>query len=1017
MKKSSINNYTNFKTQQIMNKSKSKVEKTAKQFLQKCTSLNVLFAFLLLLSSNVMGQNNISVAGRNYVKYGNTWFLLWGAAQDTFRVDTAIITIKFHESVSSTDITNFETQNQLTKIRQNDLKFIDYQIPSLTNVFDFVQNIALPSSLIESVDINTLGRWTIIPNDPGFTFGALWFLDQASNVDINAPEAWNITTGCPNVTVAIIDAGTDVDHEELGFGTDNYQNIHLNPGEDPWILGVGNGVDDDGNGYIDDWKGWDFYQGDKNALPSLLQDHGTSVAGFVSCKTNNNKGFSGIAGGWNNPGTGLVICRVGDWAPNGAVLDDAILYAAKIGVKIIQMSLTVPQTAAIDAALQLAYQNAGIFIVCAAGNGNGPPVLYPANNQYVFSVAATGMTDLKASFSSYGTDLDLAAPGEYLSTIGNWNTGYCFNCGSGTSFAAPLVSGTASLMLCVNPCLTNKQVEDILKNTANKVGGYNYNWDATRPGHSQELGYGRLDAYQAVLAAQQMYVAPPTVDLYTKDTPNDWGVEPNPNTGPMWISDDIWVRKQADGFINQVHQNPEYWINPLIDNYVYVRIRNKSCTNFISTPSDLLHLHWAKAATALSWPSYWDGTAPPCAPSAPMGNEVLSSPQQIPNIPAGGEAILEFPWHVPDPALYSGCNTEPWHFCLLSRIVSPQDPMTFPEVASVYDNTRNDNNIAWKNVTVVDSLPGIAHNEDCYSDRQVGGVIAVGNPFDADDNYKLEFKLDDKNRGTPIFEQAEIKITLDDLTWQKWAAGGYQSDNIRIKRDDCKQLVVTGNPASLKNLTYAAQERSTINLSFNFLTDKVDATPQFDYHVIQRRSQDDKIIGGELYQIRKPTRYLFGADAGGDKNISEGTSTTLTANSIGESAYYNWYDTDGNLIYSGNNFTVTPEITKKYKLEVIALSDGFASYDSVTVKIKDCEIQSITPNPATTQIVVQYKAQNVSSGYLVITHPSGTPNDNFILNLSQNTKTINVSNYAAGNYNLILICDGEIKDTKVLSIQ
>lgn len=162
---------------------------------------------------------------------------------------------------------------------------------------------------------------------------------------------------------------------------------------------------------------------------------------------------------------------------------------------------------------------------------------------------------------------------------------------------------------------------------------------------------------------------------------------------------------------------------------------------------------------------------------------------------------------------------------------------------------------------------------------------------------------------------------------------------------------------------------------------------------------------------------MFGADGGSDDAISEGSSTTLNAATIGESAYYNWYDEEGNLIYSGNSLTVTPEITTKYKLEVIAMSDGFASYDTVTVKIKDCEIQSITPNPATTQITVQYKAENISSGYLVITHPSGTPNDNFILNLNQNTKVINTSNYAAGNYNLILICDGQVRDTKVLNIQ
>lgn len=502
----------------------------------------------------------------------------------------------------------------------------------------------------------------------------------------------------------------------------------------------------------------------------------------------------------------------------------------------------------------------------------------------------------------------------------------------------------------------------------------------------------------------------PELDLYTKDILDDIGIEPNPAGGPMWISDDIWVRNTNDGFINQTHQNPIFASNP---NYVYVRVRNNGCNPSLGTEE--LKLHWAKAASALSWPDYWDiSFGVTCNGGPPMGDIIAL--QTIPVIPPGGETILEFQWNVPDPDDYNGCNLEPAHFCLLSRILATNDPMTFPEVASVYDNAKNNNNIAWKNITIVHMLLA-SGNEECPHDQVVGGTIAIGNPFhDRDDNYKLEFKLDEKNRGIPLHKQAEIKITLDDLSWEKWMQGGHQGENIRIKREDCHQLVITGNPATLENLHYEPMKRSTINLSFNFLTDKVDAISEFDYHVIQTRTEDDKIIGGELYRIKKPTRYLFGADAGSDRTISEGASTTLNASNIGESAYYNWYDTDGNLIYSGNNFTVSPEITSKYKLQVIAHSDGFSSYDSITVTVKDCEIQSITPNPSSTQITIQYKAQNVTSGYLVITHASGSPNDNYILNLNQNTKVINVANYASGNYNLILVCDGEVKDQKVLSI-
>jgi|GEM_PF-5949407 len=506
------------------------------------------------------------------------------------------------------------------------------------------------------------------------------------------------------------------------------------------------------------------------------------------------------------------------------------------------------------------------------------------------------------------------------------------------------------------------------------------------------------------------------LDLYTKDVPDDNGVEPDPHGTIMWISDDIWVRNQQDGFTNQFHENPIYTGNPV---YVYVRIRNLSCIDFVSTPTDLLHAYFAKAATALAWPAPWDGSTPPCAGNinAPMGGE-LTPPQQIPNIPANSDDILEFTWNnMPDPSLYNACaNPEPWHFCLLSRIDSPNDPMTYPEIPSVYDNVKNNNNIAWKNITVIDPLLDPIPSTECYSDRQVGGVIAVGNPFrDNEDNYKLEFKVDDQHAGKPITEQAEIKITLDDRSWDKWRAGGYQGENIRIRREDCHQLVVTGSPAALKNLRYQPMERSTMTLSFNFLTDEIDATPEFDYHVIQTRSEDDKIIGGELYKIRKPVRGLFGADGGSNESIREGESVTLSANTIGESAYFNWYDPDGNLIYSGPDFTASPEITTTYQLEVVALSDGFTSYDDVTVQVSEFQIESLSPNPVTDMVTVQYNAANASSAYLVISHAGGASN-NYILTTSANATTIDVSNYTPGNYNVILICNGEVQDQKQLTI-
>ncbi len=178
---------------------------------------------------------------------------------------------------------------------------------------------------------------------------------------------------------------------------------------------------------------------------------------------------------------------VGDFSPNTSILDDAILYAAGMGAKIIQMSLSVPQTSAIDAALQAAYQTYGVFIDCAAGNTGGGSVTYPANNQYVFAVTATDHNDLWATYSAKGHEVEVSAPGSnILSTVLNNSYGYA----SGTSMAAPHVAGIAALIWSANPNLTNTQVAEIIRQAADDKG---------TPGWDEYYGWGRVNAHQAVL--------------------------------------------------------------------------------------------------------------------------------------------------------------------------------------------------------------------------------------------------------------------------------------------------------------------------------------------------------------------------------------------------------------------------------------------------------------------------------------------------------------------------------------
>ncbi|WP_299443830.1 S8 family peptidase [uncultured Aquimarina sp.] len=634
----------------------------------------IVWCLIVLVTTLSWAQKTKTINQQQFLEEKDGWKMVDEQTGQKFELSDEI-TIQFKAPPSQKEIRRLERTYGMTFMRSNRLGFYDFKITTKSKVLDSYEKMSKEVDA-QQVFTNTMGTYILTPNDP--QFGLQWGLEQASDADIDAEDAWDISTGNSSVIVAILDSGTDWTHEDLGLGTDGYQNVYLNPGEDAWSNpnnpNTGNGIDDDGNGFIDDWKGWDFHNGDNDSRGPFW--HGTHVAGIVGAKTNNNTGISGIAGGNNGVGCRLMLEGVGDNAPNGAIIDDAIIYAMDNGADVIQFSLTVGNSVAINTALQNAY-NAGIFIVGATGNSGAGTISYPASNVNVFSVGATTSADTKAGFSQFGTNLDLAAPGVGIRSTQIGNT---YANSDGTSFAAPAVSATAALMLSVDPTLSNQEIEDILKCTAEKVGGYNYNWSAAQPGHSQELGYGRLNAHQAVLAAN-------TSDVYIRDTVADDGTEPS--SGTMYLSPDIWVRNDDDGILT--HENPEYKL--LSPNWVYIRINRKNCSNI---DDGVLKLYFSKASTGLSWPIHWNNYY-----QMVSGNNILHGDFigdiPIPTSP-DDEIIVKIPWYPPNPADFTN---DVHHFCLLARIESATDPIGV-EVASVWNNTRNNNNIAWKNVSVYD---------------------------------------------------------------------------------------------------------------------------------------------------------------------------------------------------------------------------------------------------------------------------------------------------------------------------
>jgi subtilisin family serine protease len=302
----------------------------------------------------------------------------------------------------------------------------------------------------------------ILPNDPSFS--QLWGLSNSgqsggvSDADIDAPEAWNVTTGSRDVVIGIVDTGIDISHPDLAA------NIWRNPGEI-----AGNGIDDDGNGFVDDVSGWDFVSGDND--PQDGNGHGTHVAGTIGAVGNNGRGIAGV--NWEVSLLPLKFLSDSGSGSTAAAIA-AINYATGLrnaGVNIVATNNSWGgggfSTGLRDAIRR--HGEAGITFVAAAGNeaaNNDRTGSYPANYDLpnVISVAALDRSDRLASFSNYGaTSVDIGAPGVaiYSTTPNNRYASY-----NGTSMAAPHVAGVVGLLAAANPAATVAEIRSAIFDSA-----------------------------------------------------------------------------------------------------------------------------------------------------------------------------------------------------------------------------------------------------------------------------------------------------------------------------------------------------------------------------------------------------------------------------------------------------------------------------------------------------------------------------------------------------------------------
>lgn len=292
---------------------------------------------------------------------------------------------------------------------------------------------------VERVEKDWVCRLDRVPDDP--RYGELWGLSR-----IAAPAAWDWTTGSREVVVAVIDTGVAINHPDLAA------NIWTNTGEVP-----GNGLDDDRNGYVDDVHGWDFRNGD--ADPDDAHYHGTHCAGTVGAVGANKIGVTGVA--WQVRIMPLKYMQGGSDYGFVSEAAEAILYANRMGADVLSCSWYEPDSALIQDAIAAS----PALVVCSAGNNGHDtdltpqyPACYPLPQ--ILSVAATGPSDERASFSNFGAaSVDLGAPGvNVLSTSPGGN--YAWS--SGTSMAVPHVAGVAALALSLNRSISVPELKSAL---------------------------------------------------------------------------------------------------------------------------------------------------------------------------------------------------------------------------------------------------------------------------------------------------------------------------------------------------------------------------------------------------------------------------------------------------------------------------------------------------------------------------------------------------------------------------
>jgi len=637
---------------------------------------------------------------------------------------------------------------------------------------------------------------------------SLWYLMR-----IDAPGAWAITHGDPDLKVALVDNGIDLTHPDLVGKVEPPHNFYdtLNP-------------------------------------PPLLK-HGTATATVLAGETvgwgkqpNGRMASIGyntrIMFNTSHGSSPLIPCLYASTVLGAKVLSiswyygDHSCFASTVNPSLFNFSsasqsvATTEKRPISDLLVEQEILNNGTTIVRSAGNGGhqcqGGP-LYPFSGREdprVIVVTTTTKKDTHLTDQGYSNshypEVDICAPGYSIvagdSTYNGGENPSPYYYSLATSIATPIVAGVVALMHAVNPCLTPAWTESLLKKTTDPI------IDAAK--FPNEVGAGRINAHKAVKAALEAYNQP--TDLYIRDRWDDFGDQYDPyNTQQDWNnSPDIWIRHQSDGFINQNSQPTTP--NPTNKLYVYVRINSRSAT--ISSGNEYLRLYWSKAqsvCTLLNTENRFDSP-----------NNFLIGERFVGRIAPCKDSIFEFEWQINDWTLLHD-----WAINLYVQIDdNPTNTQFFP-VKKMERNIIYNNDIAIKNNITIDYGQKKHHNFNLF----------LNNHYKKKRRFDLVFCADSNAFSRSFDKKDFVSLLFDEESWGVLKKHIVKHSQIEIIGE--REVRLHTDSITFYGVRFPPLSDLLVYIKFDLSGQSMPPNSRTNYHIRQYLSAEDRLLGGIHFEL------------------------------------------------------------------------------------------------------------------------------------------------------------------------